>query len=87
MLTDDSKNIVPNAAPAKVFIKLRKKGEKKFRFLTPEYNETTLRIRAAMVDANRAEGIVAKLAADNPDFEFVIRSMQRRNPWRATLSV
>lgn len=52
------------------FVKCRKHGDKRFRFLTPRGKLNMLRVHAARVTKNEAIAWVTQLIADNPGYEF-----------------
>lgn len=52
------------------YIKLRKKGEKRFKFMTPNGGEIMLKIHAARIPANSIDVALEILRRDNPEFEF-----------------
>jgi hypothetical protein len=53
-------------------IKVRKEGERVYRFLTPKGGETRLRLHAATITKANGEAMIVQLAADNPGFEFKV---------------
>jgi hypothetical protein len=53
-------------------IKVRKRGERRFNFLTSKGGINHLRIHAAIFDDQKAVQFVEANAPDNPDFEWRI---------------
>lgn len=52
------------------YIKARRRGEKRFRFVGAGGALTHLRVHASRWAAEDAEATALKLAADNPEYEF-----------------
>jgi hypothetical protein len=64
---------------AEWFVKARKAGDKRFRFVAPEGRLTTLRLHASRwTDRTTAENALAALAAGNPEFEFRVQPAETR---------